>query len=93
MDPVNKWLTVIILFMAAVLFTMYHASGAGRYAFEVRDSQYFEKTAIVYVLDTKDGTVEALMMMEESLTASDRKPKSYPSDVFERRSNRYGRGY
>jgi len=67
MDPVNKWLTTIILFMSAVLLLMWNVSGAGRYEFAVEESTLFKNHAVVYVLDTKDGEVKAQLVDENDL--------------------------
>jgi len=82
MDPVNKWLTVIIGFMVAMLIVISWKAGSGRYAFEVQDSQYFEKTHVVYVLDTKNGTVDAKMFLEEDLLTGDKRINRHPVSVF-----------
>ena len=67
MDPVNKWLTTIIFFMAGVLIVMWHVGGAGRYEFVVEESTLFKNHAVVYVLDTKDGDVKAQLFDENDL--------------------------
>ena len=95
MDPVNKWLFTVILFMSAFLAVVGYKAGSGRYEMQVVDSQYFEKTRIVYVLDTKDGTVRAKMHLEEDLLTGDRaRPARSSVKVFEfDRPNQYGRRY
>jgi hypothetical protein len=67
MDPVNKWLTTVILFMAGMLFVMWHVGGAGRYEIAVEKSALFKEHAVVYVLDTKDGQVKAQLFDENDL--------------------------
>lgn len=67
MDPVNKWLTVVILFMIAVLCVMGYKAGSSRYAFTVTKSTMFEQHAVVYILDTKNGVVKAQLFAEDDL--------------------------
>ena len=67
MDPVNKWLLTIIAFMIGVLVVMWNVAGSGRYEFTVERSTLFDKHAVVYVLDTKDGDVKAQLFDENEL--------------------------
>ena len=67
MDPVNKWLLTVISFMVGILAVMWHVSGSGRYEFAVERSTLFDKHAVVYVLDTKDGDVKAQLFDENDL--------------------------
>ena len=67
MDPVNKWLTTIILFMAAVLFVLWSVGGAGRYELVVERSTLFTNHTVVYILDTKKGAVKAQLFDENNL--------------------------
>ena len=67
MDPVNKWLLTVISFMVGILAVMWHVSGSGRYEFAVERSSLFDKHAVVYVLDTKDGDVKAQLFDENEL--------------------------
>ena len=92
MDPVNKWLTTIILFMIATLCVIGWKAGSGRYEFKVVESTLFNSHAVVYVLDTKDGEIYAKMVDEHDLTATTSRAKARPQKVFEiptYRSNRY----
>jgi hypothetical protein len=92
MDPVNKWLTTIIFFMAAVLFVMWHSTGAGRYELAVEKSTLFENHAVVYVLDTKDGEVKAQLVDENDLHYNNT-IKSSSQSVLEYERSGYRRRY
>lgn len=81
MDPVNKWLTVVILFMVSVVIAAVWIGGSGRYALEVRESALFENHAVVYVIDTKDGTVRAKLVAEGDLQYNNR-PRNGSTQVF-----------
>ena len=81
MDPVNKWITVVILFMAAVLYVGWSAGGSGRYELAVEKSTVFENHAVVYVLDTKDGDVRAQLVDENDLHYQNR-PRNTPKEIF-----------
>ncbi len=67
MDPINKWLTVIIGFMLALLIIISWKAGSGRYEFSVQKSTLFSNHAVVYVLDTKNGDVRAKLVSEDDL--------------------------
>ena len=73
MDPVNKWLTVIISFMIALLIVISWKAGSGRYEMSVQKS-------VVYVLDTKTGTVYAKQVDEDILQS--KYGVRYPQEVF-----------
>ena len=92
MDPVNKWLLTVIIFMAGVLFVMWHVAGAGRYEFAVEKSTLFEKHAVVYVLDTKDGDVKAKLFDENDLHYNNT-AKNNAQDVMSYEAAGYRRGY
>ena len=83
MDPVNKWLTVIILFMVGIIAMLWAKGEVGRYEFKVAESQYFEKTAVVYVLDTKEGKIYGHMVPEQELVTGAGKPSYKAVEVFE----------
>jgi hypothetical protein len=80
MDPVNKWLLTVIIFMAAMLGLLWNVAGAGRYEMTVVAST--GNYATVYVLDTKDGEVKAQVLDEADLYNGS-KPYARPQDVFE----------
>ena len=67
MDPVNKWLTTIIIFMAAVVIVIAWKAGSGRYDVVVEVSQTIEAHSVVYVVDTKSGAVFAKLVDENDL--------------------------
>jgi len=92
MDPVNKWLTVIILFMSAVLILAWNVGSVGRYELSVEESTLFKNHAVVYVIDTKDGSVQAKLVDENDLHY-DNKVKRSPQKIFSQPSNSYGRKY
>ena len=95
MDPVNKWLTTVILFMAAFLAVMFYKVGSGRYEMAVQPSTIYENHAVVYVLDTKDGNVHAKLVDEEDLLNYNKNGAgSKAEEVFEIPSSMsYGRKY
>lgn len=93
MDPVNKWLTVIILFMIATLYVLWSIGGSGRYAVVVQESVLFSNHAVVYVLDTKDGDVKAKLVDENDLVYNGKNPKTAPQTVFEQPSGYSNRRY
>lgn len=80
MDPVNKWLTVIILFMVALLIVIGWKAGSGRYELEVIKGP--DGYATVYVLDTKDGDVRAQLINEHDELTNKGRPYSRPTKVF-----------
>jgi len=92
MDPVNKWLLTVICFMAGVLVVMWHVAGSGRYEFAVERSSLFDKHAVVYVLDTKDGDVKAKLFDENDLHYKDT-IKNSAQDVMSYGTTGYRRGY
>lgn len=62
MDPINKWLTVVIFFMAALLIVIATKAGSGRYIMTtdyVELGEPGEKHVIIYSLDTKSGAIKA----------------------------------
>lgn len=67
MDPINKWLTIIVGFMLALLIIISWKAGSGRYEFSVQKSTLFSNHAVVYVLDTKNGGVRAKLVDEDDL--------------------------
>ncbi len=71
MDPVNKWLLTIILFMSGVLIVAWNIGSVGRYAFVVERSLQFPDHAVVYVLDTKKGDVKAQLFDKNDLHYKD----------------------
>jgi hypothetical protein len=82
MDPVNKWLTVIILFMAAVLWVFWSQGTVERYSMSIEDMGNGQVT--VYVLDTKDGQVQAQIVdKDEVLVNAHGKPHRIPKEIFE----------
>lgn len=81
MDPVNKWLFTIIVFMAAVVALLFYKAGAGRYEFAVEKSSLFQNHAVVYVLDTKDGDVHAKLVDEDDLHYKN-SARNSPAKVF-----------
>lgn len=86
MDVVNKWLMVVILFMAALVGAMIYmnGSGSGRYQLAVNPSTLNTKFATVYVLDTKTGEVQAKIVDEEySLIDNDNVPHRNADRVFD----------
>ena len=89
MDPVNKWLSVITLFMLSLLFVMWNSSGAGRYEMTVTSSSLYERHYVVFVLDTKDGDVHGKIVAEEEMLNGANKIRSVPAKVFEQPSD-YG---
>lgn len=93
MDPVNKWLTTIILFMMAVLLLMWNVAGAGRYEFTVKESTLFDSYVVVYILDTKDGEVKAQLVNEDNLHYKNI-PKIYAQKILSYKKSTYrNRGY
>jgi len=91
MDPVNKWLTVIILFMCGVLFVGWNAAGSGRYEMEVA---LVDGAQTVFVLDTKDGEVKAQVVDSSDLYNNTGQAYVRPHKVFEWPSGtQYGRRY
>ena len=58
MDPVNKWLTVIICMFIAMICVVGWKAGSGRYEITTMESSH-ENHQVVYVLDTKTGKVTA----------------------------------
>jgi len=91
MDPVNKWLTTIILLMLGVLFVMWHVGTVGKYEFAVEKSTLFDNHAVVYVLDTKSGDVKAQLVDENELH-NNLKPKNSAQEVLTYKSYGYN-GY
>lgn len=89
MDPVNKWLTVIVLFMIALLITIGWKAGAGRYEFVVTDSTLYDKHVVVHVLDTKDGEVYSKIVDENNLRSGSR-ANTKATKTFEIPSSGYG---
>jgi len=67
MDPVNKWLTVIISFMIALLIVISYKAGSGRYSLAVSPSESFPNHAVVYILDTKSGDVYVKLIDEDEM--------------------------
>lgn len=59
MDPVNKWLWTIIVFMSALIIVVGWKAGSGRYEMEVVYSSTLENHDVIYVLDTKNGNIKA----------------------------------
>jgi hypothetical protein len=57
MDPVNKWLWVIIIFMGVLVFSLFKIGGEGRYDMQVME--YSDTHDLVYLLDTKSGEIKA----------------------------------
>ena len=93
MDPVNKWLTVIIAFMVALIVVVSYKAGSQRYEMTIQPSSFFENHAIVYVLDTKSGEVKAQLFDENELQYNGN-IKSSPQTAFEfDKSRRFGRAY
>lgn len=76
MDPVNKWLCVIIAMFMALIITIGWKSGSGRYELTAVDSAY-ENHQIVYVLDTKSGEVTATLHNQEDHFTDKGKLRSY----------------
>lgn len=91
MDPVNKWLTTVILFMVALLFVIGWKAGAGRYEFAVQSSSILKNHSVVYVLDTTDGNVKARLVNEDALESGG-SALQRAQKVFEL-GNNYGRRY
>lgn len=89
MDPVNKWLTVIVLFMIALLITIGWKAGSGRYEFVVTGSTPYDKHVVVHVLDTKDGDVYSKIVDEKDLRIGS-KVNARATKTFEIPSSRYG---
>jgi len=89
MDPVNKWLTVIICFMIALLVTINVKGGIGQYAFETRPSTVFSDTDVVYVLDTKSGDVYVKLINEDDLQYN-KSPRHKAQKLMEIPSSSYG---
>ena len=76
MDPVNKWLCVIIGMFVALVITIGWKSGSGRYEIHAVDSAY-QNHQIVYVLDTKNGEVTATLHNQEDHFTDKGKPRDY----------------
>jgi hypothetical protein len=93
MDPVNKWLTVVILFMASMVFALWNISGSGRYTMVVETSTLLKNHAVVYVLDTKDGNVSATLVAEDDMMADKTSIKRRPQQVFVTKEPSYNRRY
>jgi hypothetical protein len=92
MDPVNKWLTTIILFMIALLIVIGWKAGSGRYELSVVPG--LEGFATVYVLDTKDGEVRAQMVNEYDELTNKGIPYNRTQKVFDwPGATQYGRRY
>jgi len=93
MDPVNKWLSVVILFMVALLCVIWGSAGVGRYELFVQPSDISSGYSTLFVLDTKNGEVHAKIISEDDLFISEARPKRTASSVFEwssaRRYNPY----
>jgi len=89
MDPVNKWLTVIIMFMIALLITINVKGGVGQYAFETRPSTVFSGIDVVYVLDTKSGDVYVKLIDEDELQFN-KSPRRRAQKLMEIPSSGYG---
>ncbi len=81
MDPVNKWLTVVILFMASALFVFWKVGSVSRYEMQVLSTG--ADSAVIYVLDTKEGDVHAQIVDEKKLYRHDSTPYNRPQEVFE----------
>jgi hypothetical protein len=82
MDPVNKWLTTIIIFMIVLILTVFYTGGSQRYEFLTSRSILFPDSTAVYVLDTKTGKVYGKIVNESDMTYAE-KPSRDPSQVFE----------
>lgn len=93
MDPVNKWLAVIILFMISVLFVLWHKGGSGQYEMVVEDSTLFANHAVVYVLDTKNGNIKAQLVDEQELLYNGKTVRTEPRLVFKQPSSYNNRRY
>lgn len=93
MDPVNKWLSVIILFMVALLIVIWHSSGAGRYEMTVMPSSTYAKHYVIFVLDTKDGNVNGKLVVEDEMLNGADKVRRNPIQVFEQPSKYRYRQY
>lgn len=59
MDPVNKWIWTVVIFMAALIITIGWKAGAGTYEMVVMPSSLLKDHDIIYILDTKNGEVKA----------------------------------
>lgn len=82
MDPVNKWLTTIIIFMIVLILAVFYTGGAQRYEFSTSSSISFPDSTVVYVLDTKTGKVYGKIVNESEMTYAE-KPNRNPTEVFE----------
>jgi hypothetical protein len=92
MDPINKWLTVIIGFMVTLLIVISWKAGSGRYQMTVTVTNEIIET--IYVLDTKNGDVQAKIVAASDLYGVDQKPRARTVKVFElRKPDKYGRRY
>ncbi len=65
MDPVNKWLWTIILFMTTLIIVIGFKAGSGRYEMQVVHFKALKNHDLVYILDTKDGTIKARALDHE----------------------------
>ena len=88
MDPVNKWLTTVILFMIGVLIVLGYTAGSGKYEFVVAESTLLSNHAVVYVLNTKTGNVDAQLVDENELHYKNN-PRSRSKRVLTLYTSRY----
>ncbi len=65
MDPVNKWLWTIILFMTTLIIVISFKAGSGRYEMQVVHFKALKSHDLIYVLDTKNGEIRARVLDHE----------------------------
>lgn len=94
MDPVHKWLTVVILFMIAVVFAAFKIGGSGRWEMQV--IPYSTSHDMVYMLDTKTGKIVGKMHDRRKHLSTNGDGNSYAYESWEtvhspKTYNSYGR--
>jgi len=83
MDPVNKWLLVIVLFMVSLLFAIWYSSGVGRYEMLAAPSTMIGEHYVIFVLDTKDGDVYGKLVDEDAMLNGAGKVRTSSTELFE----------
>lgn len=63
MDPVHKWIMVIVLFMAAAIFAAFKIGAAGSWQMQV--VPYSSTHDMIYVLNTKTGEIQGKLHSRE----------------------------
>ena len=99
MDPVNKRLWTIIVFMTALIVVISYKAGSGRYEMQVVHFKALKDHDLVYILDTKSGDIKARALSHDKFklkTGSDagkvsERWKSVRTENIRQWNNRTGR--